>query len=1029
MKKKCRRSAGLLAAAVLLQSAVMHPFPLSGTKELTAQAAGYDVQFIQPRVYEYHFENFVALYDEKAKQWYDTSYKLYRSDTPPVQTMQASDEEGVSLTLHFDTETAEITDPSGVVHTCTDTFRKSFFASLKDIEPEYKPTYYDKAQQREIVVPKPDSFPLSFYCTPTFRYNTPAKVVCDIWLGDYLCGYLGYSKDKRLKWYEDEPGDPADPEGGAESESTYDPESGSGYVEPFTRTGDSNTNRVIDIADAVLTCRIAAEDRSAYISDLGMALADRNADGIIDLDDVSEVLLDVARIPYEERVPKGTVPVISMQTGAQAEFETLFADVSGRDHAYVKCIEGDDYDDWHFGYASPGMPVFNDFAIHSLTLETDGMLTVDAQITGGEENKSGMSYAVVSVRVPHASLPADIQPAWSFNEMRALPVYAANVRYIPVRELPENAVAVRGFLHPATVVAPETWDALARHFGFADGEALDQKFQMENDPTLLLQNCIEGEENDVWDFAYVNGWPRQGWADPKIKDLELLPDHSLIIRTEIRLDPDPQSAQKNFIWFRITVPHGALPDNMTSYWTVEKTEKPREITPALRFVTVDPDYSTDALKKPVYCYSGLKESDGIVPEDVRLTMEEKDLSMSYQVYYDAAEAYQNGDAALRAWYLRGSELNVLAIYLRTKEAGFDNVYGITGGTFDSGVLTLTIAEYRPLPDSRVPAHYDKILIPFPAETGAFLKSVVLLKETYYDHVNRNGELEMMKDDYLNAVQDDLIIFGDAPNMLSEYEDHISVSVLDGATGKPLPGCDVVLRSNILRNLDETRSVVVSEWNTSEDTEGSRQLTVRHRQSNLDYGPNIRTWYGVYITGVPDGYVLPPKLLFNAPSVLSEYYKNPNCFDETLGYYRYTFDEENLVSNVEILVYPETAPKTIQFRFYDGTHARELDPDDLGEYTSFNLTDQNDTCYQITDDMLREGFYLPDGDYTAELCLADSDYSFTPYGCDASNWEAFQQNEPDWEPITGILHFSVKNGIADHPKVVYQMQNAPSYASP
>ena len=73
--------------------------------------------------------------------------------------------------------------------------------------------------------------------------------------------------------------------------------------------------------------------------------------------------------------------------------------------------------------------------------------------------------------------------------------------------------------------------------------------------------------------------------------------------------------------------------------------------------------------------------------------------------------------------------------------------------------------------------------------------------------------------------------------------------------------------------------------------------------------------------------------------------------------------------------------------------------------------------------------LPDGDYTAELCLADSDYSFTPYGCDASNWEAFQQNEPDWEPITGSLHFSVKNGIADHPKVVYQMQNAPSYASP
>ena len=50
----------------------------------------------------------------------------------------------------FNNTIISITDPSGVVHTCTDTFRKSFFASLKDIEPEYKPTYYDKAQQREI---------------------------------------------------------------------------------------------------------------------------------------------------------------------------------------------------------------------------------------------------------------------------------------------------------------------------------------------------------------------------------------------------------------------------------------------------------------------------------------------------------------------------------------------------------------------------------------------------------------------------------------------------------------------------------------------------------------------------------------------------------------------------------------------------------------------------------------------------------------------------------------------------------------
>lgn len=1000
MKQRFRLPAGMLAAAVLLQSAAMIPLPFSGRQTLTAHAAEFDVQSNQRRVFEYHFETFTALYDVSRKKWFDTSYNSMKSDTPPVQTMTAADAEGVSLTLHFDTETAEITDADGNVRDCSALFRQKFFSSLDLIKPEFKPTYYDKAQQREVAVPEPENFPLTILCTPTFNYNMPAQFVSDIWLGNYLCGYFGFSLDRHLDWFA--PDDPGYTGGGSGWQKAAPGKEN--YAEPFTDNGDANLDRSVDISDAVLSCRISAEDRTVPVTELGLSLADRNNDGAVDVFDVNDVLFDVAQIPYENRVPSETVPVLRMQQGNDADYEALFGEPTENEQP-VLCVQNGDYDDWYFGYSSVYFDYslnstlrFYDYDVKSLTLDAQGVLQVDALVTCDEDEQAAPCSAVVSIRVPHGRLSEDTRVNWNLTAVQELPPYTADIRYIPVRKPPEDAIPLSGFIQPATVCTDKTWDALAKNFGFADGTALDDEFTKRVQPTLTFQVRRENGDTDIWDFAYVNGWLRYGWQNAGISQLSLTPDNRLSISADAEMLDSSDEAVKSFIWCRIAVPHGSLPQDLESLWSV--TSRPDDSSRVLnpRYIDVVPNVAAIKYGSNVYVYSGLTEGEGIVPDYMRERMTERGITMTHIFYTNANDVNQGCDAP--RFELSDTNQGILAIYLYTDEAGFDNTFGVSDAHYEDGILTVTVAEYRPLPDETIPPHYSKILIPFAPETTAELKDVVLQKTDYFDKVNADGELEMMKDDFVNAVQDPLTVIGDMPFMVSEQHCNISVAVTDGVTGEPLPDCRIELKRKVLPEYDITRSTLLAQWNTSEDENGIRTIPVTERKINgvlLD--PQDQN-YCISTVQVPEGYVLPPELYFDTRGAAG-----------TDG------------RSVQIRVYPQDAGNNIHFRFYDHAAKAYFDPADeatsLGSRSRLILSDQNGSRYLIPADHMPSGIMLPDGQYSAELHLRRSKYTFA----DTEEIFAFSEEfgTESGLPSAYSFSFDIQDGTAADNTFIIQLK--------
>ncbi|MBR3419347.1 MAG: dockerin type I repeat-containing protein [Oscillospiraceae bacterium] len=68
-----------------------------------------------------------------------------------------------------------------------------------------------------------------------------------------------------------------------------------------TRAGDANCDGRIDVSDAVLTARFAAEDRNAVITDQGRANADVTGNGNVDAEDTTKILQYIAKkISYAE---------------------------------------------------------------------------------------------------------------------------------------------------------------------------------------------------------------------------------------------------------------------------------------------------------------------------------------------------------------------------------------------------------------------------------------------------------------------------------------------------------------------------------------------------------------------------------------------------------------------------------------------------------------------------------------------------------------------------------------------------------
>ncbi len=75
----------------------------------------------------------------------------------------------------------------------------------------------------------------------------------------------------------------------------------------LTISGDANLDCAVDVSDAVLVSRFAAEDREAVITDQGRANADVTHDGNVDAQDCAKLLQFIAKkIGYQEM--EGTVP-------------------------------------------------------------------------------------------------------------------------------------------------------------------------------------------------------------------------------------------------------------------------------------------------------------------------------------------------------------------------------------------------------------------------------------------------------------------------------------------------------------------------------------------------------------------------------------------------------------------------------------------------------------------------------------------------------------------------------------------------
>lgn len=262
--KKLRRGAALLMAAATLTSLPAIPF---AAPEIPAAAA--EIQTIQTRVFRYDFGSFYALYDTRGGKWYDESGTLLKSLTEPVQEWKSA-----KLTVDFEQKEAYILKSDGTkqMNSAVTEFLQN---TLTAFVPDYATEYYDKAQQKYIAVPKPESFPL------TFRVLQDTNVfTVEVLLGENSLGQFTGSEDM-----------------------IYQGDGSVGCARPdaFTDSGDLTVDGSISIADAVCSNRIAAEDTGVRISALGLELADEDGDGMVGIGDVRALLDELVKPLRPER--------------------------------------------------------------------------------------------------------------------------------------------------------------------------------------------------------------------------------------------------------------------------------------------------------------------------------------------------------------------------------------------------------------------------------------------------------------------------------------------------------------------------------------------------------------------------------------------------------------------------------------------------------------------------------------------------------------------------------------------------------
>ncbi|MBQ8922916.1 MAG: hypothetical protein IJ060_12315 [Oscillospiraceae bacterium] len=419
---------GLITLAVLAQSIPLLPV----MPAVPVSAAG--IASMRTRIYTYDFGEFTALYDTRTALWYDAEGALIKAQTEKTQTASY---QGSSVTV--DTEACKAYDEAGNELPALSKCAADYIQNGADWV-SYAPQYYDKAQQKYLDVPVPASFPLSY----RFLADDDA-FACALYFGDAYYCTLAYCDPTFT-------GEQAGVRGNLTAADSL----------PFTDEGDTTADGQINVLDAVLSCRIVAEDEKAPVSDLGMELADMDGDGLITTGDTTALIHDLAHpgeITPEPQIPDNAVPILKQERTAYNYFtpmETLqeFADVMG-----YGTLNG--FDEFLYGY-----PYTDDITIctrMTAGTETDILslyIRLNGQIYGGlleftalhldengilkieasrcEDYQENFSAYRRDLTVPHGALP-EIKGAelhiTEFDPETAAGVDPDDIGAVPMEEL------------------------------------------------------------------------------------------------------------------------------------------------------------------------------------------------------------------------------------------------------------------------------------------------------------------------------------------------------------------------------------------------------------------------------------------------------------------------------------------------------------------------------------------------------------------------------------------------------------------
>lgn len=583
--------AGLMSLAMMAQAVPA----IQSFTGLTAAAAAIGVDTIQTRVFEYDFGSFKALYDTRTQRWFDEKGKTLIKQNSKTQTAGApegvfgQDVSGLVLnpaeqSLMLQMADGTLTEPTDLISADTEASLKQLLAYVHAVKPEYSESYYDRAQQKNVAVPEPASFPLIYQWGTAVKDGESFRLSCRIYFGEVLYGIATLAN-------------------GQISFSRAGEETEEGAANPFTSAGDATVDGRVDVSDAVLSSRLLAEDTKTPITSLGTELADKNEDGAITGRDVTEILFDIVKTPASQRgpvSPAGTTAVVGMEQVSGAlnddlakkfgfkNLKALNADVKAAEsgagfRAYTHCEQVGLNDVWDIAYFDRGGCKWNQFTVKGLYLSADGVLTVAADFYENETTASAASaWTHFKLTVPHGELPAKLTTAWNLTEVRQEKTGETAVPYIIRDKKTANTVPVQRL-----VQSLDDEDAMAKAIGYKDAAAFNDAVTAMDVNVHRFAKCTEGTAFDTWNLVYAVD-DEASWQNDAVRSLELTPGGKLILSMDLTSDSAVKGGKRRFAWTQITVPHGTIAANgsrLTVDYQVKSYDAPVE-TQTVRSLSV-----------------------------------------------------------------------------------------------------------------------------------------------------------------------------------------------------------------------------------------------------------------------------------------------------------------------------------------------------------------------------------------------------------------------------------------------------------